>query len=90
MYKYVDLRISDYFHNVADSLSFRAMKLSKGLNMIRLAEVGATYSDFSDQFVVSTAIVQQILKNRNHYEQIYSSMGDSKFITLGTKIKRII
>ena len=47
------------------------------------------YSDLYHQFAVSTTIAEQIVKNRNQYEQIESSRQKHDFVTLETKIKVI-
>ena len=75
-----------------DSLCFRTLnqiKLSEKLNLIRLADDGVTYSDLSNQFAVSTCTVDQIVKNRNEYEHVDSSVQKRNFVTLETKIKVI-
>ena len=75
-----------------DSISFRTLnqiKLSEKLNLIRLADDGVTYSDLFNQFAVSTCTVDQIVKNRNDYEHVDSSVQKRNFATLETKIKVI-
>ena len=92
IYIYINLSIRDDSHSVDDSLCFRILnqiKLSEKLNLIRLADDGVTYSDLSNQFAVSTCAVDQIVKNRNEYEQVDSSVQKRNFATLETKIKVI-
>ena len=89
---YINLSIRDDNHNMDDSLCFRTLKqikLGEKLNLIRLADDGVIYSDLSNQFAVLTCTVDQIVKNRNKYEQVGSSVQKRSFVTLETKIKVI-
>ena len=86
---YIDLRIRRDSHYMVDSLCFRNLNLSKKQNLIRLVDDGVTYSDMSSQFPKPTAIVQKIIKNKNVYEGIDSSVQRRNYITLETKIKAI-
>ena len=65
------------------------MKLSRKVNLIPVGDYGVTCDDLFNQFVVWTTIAEQIVKNRNQYEQIDSSTQKHNFVTLEIKIKVI-